>query len=51
MVAARLMVDQAALHSRGLERDLKQALVLTGEDWDVQLWTLSSEADPQTVFQ
>ena len=50
MVAARLMVDKAALNSRGLERDLKRALILTGEDWDVRLWTLSSEAVENLVW-
>ena len=44
------MVDKAALNSRGLERDLKRALILTGEDWDVRLWTLSSEAVENLVW-
>ena len=34
MVAARLMIKDAALHSRGLERDQKQALRRSGKVWE-----------------
>jgi hypothetical protein len=44
MVAARLMVRDAALHSRGLERDQKQALRRSGKVWDSRCWQLSEEA-------
>ena len=50
LVAARLMVEMAALNSRGLERDLKQALIFTGEDWDNRCWRLSSEAEANLLW-
>jgi hypothetical protein len=43
-VSARLMVAGAALHSRGLERDLKAALLQSDGDWDRAFWRLSAEA-------
>ena len=47
LVVARLMVEMVALNSRGLEWDLKHALIFTGEDWDNRCWRLSSEAEDQ----
>jgi hypothetical protein len=44
MVAARMMIKDAALHSRGLERDQKQALRRSGKVWDSRCWLLSPEA-------
>ena len=49
-VAARMMVEIAALHSRGLERDLKQALILSKGEWDSRCWTLSTEAMEDLVW-
>ena len=50
MVSTRLMVSQAALNSRGLERDLKQALISSNGEWDVHCWNLSTEAIENLIW-
>ena len=50
MVAARVMVTNAALNCRGLERDQKQALRLSGQVWDARCWRLSPEAIANLVW-
>jgi hypothetical protein len=50
LVAARLMVSMAALNSRGLERDLKESLRESDEDWDAHFWHLSSEAVQNLIW-
>ena len=50
MVSTRLMVSQAALNSRGLERDLKQALISSDGAWDFRCWALSTEAIENLIW-
>ena len=49
-MATRMMVEHAALHSRGLERCLKNALLVSRGAWDLKCFSLTTEAVEDLVW-